>query len=114
MNGPKFDEGKLRWDLLPPEAVEGVIRAIEYGASKYSERSWEQGISYSRLFAATMRHLWAFWRGEDIDRESGLLHLDCAAANIAFLQTFHRRRMQGLDDRPGSLTIADNDEGERK
>jgi len=52
------------------------------------DRNWEKGIDPGRVFAAAQRHLWAYWSGEDTDEESGLSHLDHAACNIAFLQTY--------------------------
>ena len=32
----KYDENKLPWDLLPVEAVEGMLRILQYGARKYT------------------------------------------------------------------------------
>ena len=73
--GNKFDGQKARFDLLPVEALEEVVKIYTYGAVKYGDRNWEKGMSWSRLFGAMMRHAWAFWRGEDKDSESGLLHM---------------------------------------
>lgn len=90
--GTKFDQGKLRWDLIPPE-FEEVIKVITFGARKYTDRNWEKGINYSRLFGAVMRHLWAFLKGETRDPESGLHPLAHAACDIIFLLTYERRMM---------------------
>lgn len=95
----KFDEGKLRYDLMPPEALDGTIKVMTFGAKKYSDRNWEKGLLYSRVFAALMRHMWAWWRGEDLDEETGLNHLHHAACCITFLQTFVERNQKGIDDR---------------
>ncbi len=96
--GVKFDDGKLRYDLIPAEAVEGLARVLTFGAKKYAPRNWEKGMSWGRVFGALMRHLWAWWRGEDKDPETGFSHLDHAACCIAFLQTYEVRRI-GADDR---------------
>lgn len=69
------------------------------GAEKYGERNWERGIAWSRVFAAALRHLWAWWRGENADPETGLPHLAHAACNLLFLLAYHRRQI-GPDDRP--------------
>lgn len=90
--GTKNDTGKLRWDLVPPE-FEEVVKILTFGANKYADRNWEKGISYGRLFAAAMRHLWAFARGEKLDDESGLPHLAHACCDIMFLLTYERRMM---------------------
>ncbi len=96
--GIKHDSGKLRWDLLPPEPIEGIVKVLTIGAAKYSDRNWESGMSWSRVFAALMRHLWAWWRGEDNDPETGESHLDHAACCILFLRTYAARCI-GTDDR---------------
>lgn len=80
----KFDKGKTRYDLIPPEPLEELGKVYSMGAEKYGAYNWMQkGLSFSRVFAAIMRHLWAFWRGEDIDPESGLHH--CAHAAFGCL-----------------------------
>ncbi len=98
MDELKHDEGKLRMDLIPPEAIKGLAKVLTFGTKKYHDRSWEKGICYSRIFAAVQRHLWSFWEGEDLDDESGLSHLDHAACGIAFLQTYRERGIR-VDDR---------------
>lgn len=90
--GAKFDQGKLRWDLVPPE-FEEVVKVLTFGAQKYADRNWENGISYGRLFAATMRHLWEFVKGNRTDPETGLHHLAHAACDVLFLLTYERRGM---------------------
>lgn len=99
--GRKYDNQKPRWDLMPPE-IEQVVDVLTYGASKYDDRNWEQGIKWGRVFAATLRHLWAFWRGEDKDQESGMDHLAHAACNCLFL-LHYKKHCQEYDDRPNSI-----------
>lgn len=96
--GIKLDAGKLRYDLYPPEALEGTVRILTLGAAKYSDRNWEKGMQWSRVFGALMRHLWAWYRGQDNDPETGESHLHHAACCIAFLQTYVVRKA-GTDDR---------------
>lgn len=98
--GKKNDDGKLRYDLIPPEALKGTAAILTFGARKYSDRNWEQGIAYGRVYAALQRHLWAWWGKEERDHETGLSHLHHAACCIAFLQTFVERNRTELDDRP--------------
>ena len=102
VKGLKFDEEKPRYELIPPEAIDGVAQVLTMGARKYGSRNWESGIVYGRIFSACMRHLWAWWKGEKIDPESGLSHLHHAACNIMMLQTYDAREMVNWDDRPSS------------
>ena len=95
----KKDTGKLRLDLLPVDALEEVSKVYAFGAKKYAEHSWEAGMKLSRVYAALLRHLFAWWRGEDYDKESGLLHLAHVAWNAITLLTYALREVRGIDDR---------------
>lgn len=97
--GVKYDTGKPRYDLLPPEGAEAVAAILEFGARKYAARNWEQGMDWSRPFSACMRHLWKWWSGQKVDPDSGRSHLDHAACNIFFLIAYEARG-KGTDDRP--------------
>lgn len=96
--GIKYDSGKPALDLIPYEALEGLGQVLAFGASKYSKGNWSNGIHYSRLIAAAMRHLGKFANGIDIDEESELHHLDHTMCNLAFLKWMYINR-KDLDDR---------------
>lgn len=102
--GRKDDNGKARYDLLPPELMEGVARVLTFGADKYGERNWEQGMRWGRPFAAMMRHMWAWWRGQGRDPETGMSHLWHAACCLAFLIAYEERQIGG-DDRPDTRRV---------
>lgn len=103
MEGKKFDNGKAPWDLLPFDAVEQIVRVLEFGAGKYGAYNWSKGMDHSRLFAAAMRHLTAHWRGENADPETGLSHLAHAGCCLLFLIAYQLRG-DGHDDRPRIIT----------
>jgi len=94
----KHDSSKLPWDLLPYDAIEDIVKVLQYGAKKYSAHNWSAGFVWSRLFSALIRHAVAFWRGEDIDPESGLPHLAHLGCCVLFLIA-HQKRGLGTDDR---------------
>lgn len=96
----KFDGGKVRLELIPPEFLAATGRGLTYGANKYAAGNWAEGsgLPHSRLYGALLRHLNAYWSGEDIDAESGNCHLDHAACMLAFLIA-GRERGHGEDDR---------------
>lgn len=95
----KKDEGKLRLDLIPVDAMEELSKVYAFGAQKYAEHSWESGMKLSRVYAALLRHLFAWWRGEDTDPESGLSHLAHVTWNAVALLTYTKRGIRGIDDR---------------
>ena len=82
--GIKYDQGKLRYDLVPVEAHEALAEVFTYGASKYGDNNW-QGVESDRYIAALFRHINAWRKGERSDLESGLHHLKHALTNIAIL-----------------------------
>lgn len=95
----KYDTGKLPYHLVPPELLEGMCSVLDFGARKYTPRNWELGMDWSRPFSALMRHMWAWWRGESVDPETGMSHLWHAGCCIAFLIAYEQRGV-GTDDRP--------------
>jgi len=97
--GHKYDENKEPMDLIPPEMLYAVASVLHYGAQKYEPRNWEKGMRWGRVFAALMRHMWAWWRGEKEDHETGMSHLWHAACCISFLIAYESRGV-GEDDRP--------------
>lgn len=97
--GLRYDVGKARFDLIPPEFMEAIAQHYEIGARKYSDRNWERGMSYCRCFASLMRHAWAWMQGEDVDPETGSHHMIAVAWNAIALYTYYTRQI-GEDDRP--------------
>lgn len=98
----KFDKDKLDWSLLPFEALEGTVKVLQFGANKYARSNWKigGGFKYTRTISACLRHLFAYMRGQDLDPESGLSHIDHAMCNLVFLAYFIRnKRVYNKDDR---------------
>ena len=95
----KHDGDKLPYDLIPPEGLEALAAVLAYGAKKYQPRGWEDGMRWGRVFGALMRHMWAWWRGESADPETGYSHLWHAACCVFFLIAYEKRQI-GQDDRP--------------
>lgn len=89
--GNKDDKGKCRLDLVEPEFIEGVGDVLTYGANKYGANNWQQvDDAKNRYFAACLRHLFAYRKGEKEDSESKFSHLFHAACNLMFLAHFER------------------------
>jgi hypothetical protein len=97
--GFKADESKNRLDLIPPEALQRVGEVYTYGSRKYADHNWRKGLKYSRLYGATLRHLFAFWTGEDNDKESKLPHLAHATFGLLGLLQYQEEGRRQLDDR---------------
>ena len=103
--GFKTDYGKVRLDLIPWDVVIRLAWILtqnceDYGG-KYPARNWEEGMPWSRPFSALLRHLFAWWLGEDIDPDDGTPHMDKVLTNAAFLTRYvsHPAHKE-TDDRP--------------
>ena len=98
MNGLKYDEGKTRLDLVPPEAVMALGRVLTYGAEKYEPNSW-RGVEPERYVAALLRHLMAYreWAKQH-DPESEMPHMWHVLTNAAFLVALTRKEAGEDDD----------------
>lgn len=93
----KYDSEKPRFDLLPLGPITEVVEVFTFGATKYAPRNY-LGLHWSRIFAALVRHAFAWYRGEDKDPETGKSHLAHAACCVLMLmesQSFNA----GTDDR---------------
>ena len=88
---PKADQGKPHPSYVPVALIEGVMAVREYGNQKYHDPdNWKQ-VEPERYHQAMLRHILAAWNDPyKIDPESGLLHIQHVACNIAFLLEFYK------------------------
>lgn len=97
---PKFDSTKVRVDLLPIDPMMQIANVFGFGTKKYFANSYRQGetVVWSRTYGSIIRHLFAFWSGEDKDPESGLNHLAHAGTQL-FILMDHTTNNLDKDDR---------------
>jgi len=98
MLGDRYNFGKPRVELLSSRALIGIASVLEFGARKYEEHNWRKGLSWSDTLGSTLRHLLRFMSGEDVDKESGLPHIDHVMTNAMFLSEMQKLG-RGVDDR---------------
>ena len=96
--GVKFDKGKPRMSLVPQDSLRAVAGVFGYGADKYDEHNWAQGMRWTRMADALLRHVGAWIEGEDLDEESGHHHLAHAGCCLLMLLAMVVRGI-GEDDR---------------
>lgn len=88
-------DDKLRWELLPLEDVEDIVRVYTAGAKKYGPDQWQNlpdGIR--RYKAALLRHLVEFDKGNEIDKETGCHHLAAVAWNAIAMLHISKQQKQ--------------------
>lgn len=85
MDDIKYDSGKPRLALVPPDAIKAIGVIMTYGVDKYYENSWKE-VEPWRWRDALMRHLCDYLEDPaSIDEESGYPHLWHIIANAAIL-----------------------------
>lgn len=91
--GRKDDGHKDRWDLLPIDVIQLIVKVLTFGARKYADNNWMKiDNGTERYYAALQRHL-AEWRlGAEKDEESGIHHLGHALCCLVFMTWFELNR----------------------
>lgn len=84
--GFKLDRKKPRWDLLPMEPLEKVVRVLTHSLKTYPENNWQRIDDIpNRYYAACLRHLAAWRKGARRDKRSGQSHLAHAICCLLFI-----------------------------
>lgn len=96
--GKRYNEGKLRYDLVPAFAQEQYVKVLTNGSIKYGDWNWSKGMNFSTVIASLERHLAAIKQGHDFDEDSSLLHSSHIMCNAAFLTEYYKIYPEG-DDR---------------
>jgi hypothetical protein len=90
---------------LPWPVLYEVGAAMLEGGCKYRRHNYRiAGVRASIYFDAAMRHLVAWWEGEDIDADSGIHHITKCIAGLVVLRDAMMQGMLANDDRPPAAT----------
>ena len=104
--GTKYDNKKLRFELLEPWFEEAVVKVLTKGAMKYADFNWQKvDNAEERYYGALRRHISAWRGGEKNDKETGVSHLAHAACNLFFLMWFDRKAAMEQDDKKHSMKV---------
>ena len=95
----RYNSNKIQTREVDPKFILGIGDVLTKSREKYPEMNWSLPTKYSTPYDSAMRHLQAFWGGEDFDSESGKHHLLHAATNLMFLYFHVRQEDPASDDR---------------
>lgn len=107
---------KVPFSTVPAQVIAEVGLAMLEGALKYGRHNYRvSGVRASVYYDAALRHLTAWWEGEDIDADSGLSHVTKAMACLVVLRDAMRQKMLNDDRPPGDPSfIAELNDGAAK
>ena len=110
----RFDEGKIRHDLMPPWSLDQIAKVYTYGTIKYDDDNWWKGMPWKKVIGPMLRHIWKWLRGEKLDDESGLHHLAHAAWQCLALMEYEKNGI-GQDNRvPYTLDLMNKNQREKR
>ncbi len=104
--GLRYNTGKNKIELLPPEWTWALGMVTTRGSIKYEENNWIRGMKWTTMIGCAGRHLLKFVCGERYDPETGCHHLAMVAWNALALMTYDLRQL-GTDDRIGDRAVLD-------
>lgn len=82
----RFGVAKPPFHLIPATALAHEACAFRDGARKYGPYNWrDQAVSSTTYMAAALRHIEAWFNGEQVAQDSGVHHLAHARACLAIL-----------------------------
>lgn len=91
---------KVPLSTVPAPVLCEIGLAMLEGARKYARHNYRiAGVRGSVYYDASLRHLMAWWEGEDTDPDSGLSHITKAIAGLVVLRD-SMRKGNWTDDRP--------------
>jgi hypothetical protein len=84
-----WGEKKLNVAAVPPTAILAMARGMGEGVDKYGAFNWrsDAGVETLTYYKGALRHLFAWFDGEDVDPDSktGKTHLEGAICSLAIL-----------------------------
>jgi hypothetical protein len=91
---------KAPLSTVPANVIAEIGVAMLEGSRKYGRHNYRaSGVRASVYYDAAMRHLMAWWEGEDLDPDSGLSHVTKLLACMTVLRDAMHQGML-TDDRP--------------
>ena len=88
-------DNKLRWELLPLEDMEDIVKVYTAGAKKYGPNTWQNlPDGYQRYKAALFRHLVEYEKGNWLDPDTGCISLAQVAWNAIAMLHIAKQNMK--------------------
>ena len=107
----RYDTGKpeMMYLMTFPNAIREFTKVCTYGGNKYDVGNYLKGAKYTQYVNCGLRHLFAWWGGEERDPESKCLHLAHFVWNALCLCEMAITR-KDLDDRFTPSSVQEREE----
>lgn len=102
-SGARYNTGKTSFHFIPLHLLAGATRVFQKATTRpvnpYPKWNWAKGMQWSVPYDCALRHLDAWYRGEERDPDTGESHLAHAMCNLLMLIHYADTYTEG-DDRP--------------
>lgn len=110
MSARRYNKGKIRHELIAPEALDKLAHVYTMGAEKYTtedddgSENWRKGMNWRDIMGSVKRHIQKFEKGEDfdydwpqelLDKYGPTYHLANAAWGLFTLLSYYQIYPQG-------------------
>lgn len=103
--GARYNKEKDPLETVPLHLLAGAAHVFKHVTERevkpYPMWNWAKGMPWSVPYGCMLRHMAAWYRGEDDDKETGLNHLHHAMCNLLMLTHYIDAFPEG-DDRPNN------------
>ena len=107
-SGARYNADKTPFKYVPLHLLRNTARVFEQATRRpvrpYPVWNWAKGMQWSVPYECLLRHLEAWYRGEELDPDSGLPHLAHAMCNLLMLEHYATAYKEG-DDRPDAFKV---------
>lgn len=100
-------DGKPRYDLIPPRPLKRLAELMARGAEKYGDSNWTLGMPSSRFLASLMRHQEAYRLGDRTED-----HLAAVAFNAFSIMYFEGSEWDDLNQEAAARPLWTGDGSE--
>lgn len=94
MDAKRYNKNKPQLSYLfdAPDAIIGFCQVMTAGTLKYGRDNWKKGQPTNQMLDSLLRHILALKKGNLVDDESGLLHVDHIVANAMMLSQYEHNK----------------------
>ena len=90
------DAEGVRYDLVPPEGIEAVAKAMSVGATTHGAHNWKKGLRNSILINHALRHIVEYMKEGSVNED----HIGHALANLMMLNDLNNVVQEFAEELP--------------
>jgi len=94
----RFNEGKLKWNLVDFKSIEPLVKVLEFGSTKYEVGNWKKDMDLDDILNSMLRHVIELADGYYTDKESGEPIVGHIMTNCMFFEYHIKKKLNKTKD----------------